>query len=247
MKSFQTGGESGKTAKITVKWETFFSFCSNRLGLARSLCLIFDLWGPLHMSPVDRDEFRLGFIWEISAWFPRREKAKDPGTSSGAKFEKQSRHGETKNLTLVPTIASVTLTAVSLQLNGMFMISKIQQAMQDDAIQTARIHPAFILVTGMNEEFIWQNFEPAYRDLGWKNWDLGNRASPSFHMLTSIIRGKARSRKPGSPEEAWVKFERDVLKRSQYCEQSPGHFASSWETRRKWGSGLNHVKLLKPP
>ena len=41
--------------------------------------------------------------------------------------------------------------------------------MQDDAIQTARIHPAFILVTGMNEEFIWQNFKPAYRDLGWKN------------------------------------------------------------------------------
>ena len=34
---------------------------------------------------------------------------------------------------------------------------------------------------------------------------------------------------------------------SQYFEQSPGHFASSWERRRKWGSGLNHVKLLKPP
>ena len=75
----------------------------------------------------------------------------------------------TKNLTFVPSIASATLKAVSLQLNGMFMISKIQQAMQDDAIQTARIHPAFILVTGMNEVFIWQNFEPAYRDLGWKN------------------------------------------------------------------------------
>ena len=190
MKSFQTGGESGNTAKITVKWETFFFFGSNRLRLARSLCLIFDsssLWGPLHMSPVDRDEFRLGFIWEISAWFPRREKAKDPGTNSGAKFEKQSRHGETKNLTFVPTIASATLKAVSPQLNGMFIISKIQQAMQDDAIQTARIHPAFILVTGMNEVFIWQNFEPAYRDLGWKNWDLRNRASPSFHVITTII------------------------------------------------------------
>ena len=55
----------------------------------------------------------------------------------------------------------------------MFMISKIQQAMQDDAIQTARIHPAFILVTGMNEVFIWQNFEPAYRDLSFSNRDLG--------------------------------------------------------------------------
>ena len=76
---------------------------------------------------------------------------------------------KTKNLTFVPTIASATLKAVSLQLNGMFMISKIQQAMQDDVIQTVRINPAFILLTGMNEAFIWQNFEPAYRDLGWKN------------------------------------------------------------------------------
>ena len=91
----------------------------------------------------------------------------------------------TKNLTFVPSIASATLKAVSLQLNGMFMISKIQQAMQDDAIQTARIHPAFILVTRMNEVFIWQNFEPA--DLGWKNSDLRNRASRSFHMNTSIF------------------------------------------------------------
>ena len=189
MKSFQPGGESGNTAKITVKWETFFFFCSNRLRLARSLCLIFDsssLWGPLHMSPVDRDEFRLGFIWEISAWFPRREKAKDPGDEFWRQIrETMQTWRNTKNLTFVPSIASATLKAVSLQLNGMFMISKIQQAMQDDAIQTARIHPAFILVTRMNEVFIWQNFEPA--DLGWKNSDLRNRASRSFHMNTSIF------------------------------------------------------------
>ena len=40
-----------------------------------------------------------------------------------------------------------TLKAVSLQLNGMFLMWKIQQAMQDDAIRAARIHPAFIPVT----------------------------------------------------------------------------------------------------
>ena len=33
--------------------------------------------------------------------------------------------------------------------------------------------------------FIWENFHPGYRDLGRKNRDLGNRASPVSHMNTS--------------------------------------------------------------
>ena len=83
--------------------------------------------------------------------------------------------------------ASVTLKAVSLQLNGMPMMCKIiQQAMKDDAIRTTRIHPA-VHPGNRDEVFIWQNFQPAYRDLGWKNRDLGNRASPPFHMNTSKI------------------------------------------------------------
>ena len=45
--------------------------------------------------------------------------------------------------------ASVTLKAVSLQLNGMLMMCKIQQAMKDDAIRTTRFIPPFIPVTGM--------------------------------------------------------------------------------------------------
>ena len=53
------------------------------------------------------------------------------------------------------------------------MMWKIQQEMRDDAIRTARIHPG-----NWDEVFIWQNFQPAYRDLGWKNRDLGNRAKP---------------------------------------------------------------------
>ena len=56
---------------------------------------------------------------------------------------------------------------------------KMQQAMQDDAIRTARIHPA-VHPGNRDEVFIWQNFQPAYRD-------LGNRASLPSHMITSKI------------------------------------------------------------
>ena len=50
--------------------------------------------------------------------------------------------------------------------------------MQDDAIRTARIHSAIHPGT-RDEVFTWQNFQPAYRD-------LGNRASLPSHMNTSI-------------------------------------------------------------
>ena len=46
----------------------------------------------------------------------------------------------------------------------MLMMWKIQQAIQDDAIRTARIHPA-VHPGNHDEVFIWQNFKPAYRDL----------------------------------------------------------------------------------
>ena len=35
--------------------------------------------------------------------------------------------------------------------------------------------------------FIWENFHPCYQDLGRKNRNLGNRASPAPHMNTSIF------------------------------------------------------------
>ena len=48
---------------------------------------------------------------------------------------------------------------------------------------------------------MWKNFQPAYRDPGWKNRGFGNRANPPSHMNTSIFfkgfRGEARSRKRG--------------------------------------------------
>ena len=61
---------------------------------------------------------------------------------------------------------------------------KRQQAMQDDAIRSARVHPAFNLCNRA-EVFVRLNFQPAYRDPGWKNRDLGNRASPPSHLNTS--------------------------------------------------------------
>ena len=35
--------------------------------------------------------------------------------------------------------------------------------------------------------FIWENFHPGNRDIGWKNRDLGNQASPASHINTSIF------------------------------------------------------------
>ena len=96
--------------------------------------------------------------------FRDEKRPKILGTSSGTKFEKQSKHGysvNTKILTFGTIIALVTLKVVSLQLNGILMTWKIQQAMQDNAIQTTRIHPA-IHPGNRDEMFIWH----AYQDLG---------------------------------------------------------------------------------
>ena len=41
---------------------------------------------------------------------------------------------------------------------------------------SSRFHPG-----NRAEVFMWQNFQPAYWDPGWKNRDLGNRASPPSH------------------------------------------------------------------
>ena len=146
--------------------------------------------GPLHMSPVNQDgpvtgmNFALGSYEKFQPGLRDENRSKILGTSSGAKFGKQRKHGETqKILTFGPILPSVTLKAVSLQLNGMLMMWKIQEAMQDEAIWTARIHLA-VHPGNRNEVFIWQNFHPAYRDVGWKNQDLGNRTSRPSHMNT---------------------------------------------------------------
>ena len=87
------------------------------------------------------------------------------GQRSWDEFWRQNRQTKrtwrnTKILTFALIIASATLKAVSLQLNGMLMIWKIQQVMQDDAMRAARIHPA-VHPGNRAEVFIWQNFPPA--------------------------------------------------------------------------------------
>ena len=51
-----------------------------------------------------------------------------------------------------------------------------------DRQNSFRFHPG-----NRDEVLIWQNFEPPYRDLGWKNRDIGNRASPLSLMDSLII------------------------------------------------------------
>ena len=52
-----------------------------------------------------------------------------------------------KVITFAPIIVLATLIAVSLQLNGMLMIWKIQQTKQDGTELIRRTHPSFISVT----------------------------------------------------------------------------------------------------
>ena len=83
----------------------------------------------------------------------------------------------------MPIIATVTLKAVSLQLNGMLMKWKIQQAMQDDAIRTSRIHlgnraEVFIKFYGeiSSPPSHMSTWKILQKDLEVRR-DLGNRAS----------------------------------------------------------------------
>ena len=56
----------------------------------------------------------------------------------------------------------------ALQLNGMLMMRKILQAMQDDAIRATTIHPTFIMVTGL--KFSYGKISSPLTEIpGWKN------------------------------------------------------------------------------
>ena len=92
------------------------------------------------MSPADRN-FALGLYDKFQPRFGDEKRSKIQETSSGSKFEKKSQHGDTqKMLTLAPIKASATLKTVSLQLNGILMMWRIQQATQDDAFGASRNH-----------------------------------------------------------------------------------------------------------
>ena len=94
-------------------------------------------------GPVTGTNFALGSY--DRKFQPRFRDEKRPNIlASGAKFEKESKeskYGEKKN----HDFRACHSMAVSLQLNGMLTMWKRQQAMQDDAIRSARVHPAFNL------------------------------------------------------------------------------------------------------
>ena len=77
-------------------------------------------------------------------------------------------------LILATAMAWVTLQAVSLlQFNGILMMWKIQQLVQDDAMRTARIHPT---VHPGNREL-----KCSYGKISGRLYrDLGNRAGPPY-------------------------------------------------------------------
>ena len=135
------------------------------------------------MSPVNRADsvtgknFALGSYEKFQPGF--RDMRKGQRSWRRVLAPKLGNKGNMEKHNFFDFRASVTLKAVLLQLNGMLMMCKIQQATQDDAIRTTRIHPA-VHPCNRDEVFVWQNFQPAYRD-------LGNRATPPSHMNTSKI------------------------------------------------------------
>ena len=93
-------------------------------------------------GPVTGTNFALGSYER--KFQPRFRDEKRPNilaTSSDAKCKKESKYGEKKN----HDFRACHSMAVSLQLNGMLTMWKTQQAMQGDAIRSARVHPAFNL------------------------------------------------------------------------------------------------------
>ena len=120
---------------ITLKWQSYLPIIAIN---AVSIYVYSKTWFILLQKALDPcgEQF-------ISPWVHMRNlsplsKMKKGQRSWGRVLVRNSRKKATRRntnlITFAPTIALVTLKIVSLQLNGMLMMWKIQQAMQDDAI-----------------------------------------------------------------------------------------------------------------
>ena len=112
------------------------------------------------MSPVDMQagtvtgtNFALGSYEKCQPGFRDEETPKILRMRSGAKFEKRSKHGKTQSYNFRAYHNFATPIAVSLLLNGMLMMWKIQQAKQDDVIR-ATLLPCCFLRGYQGEVFI---------------------------------------------------------------------------------------------
>ena len=76
----------------------------------------------------------MGSYEKVQPGFRDELKANDPGGEFRHKGTKKTDMRNTKIINFAPIIAFATLKVVSLQLIGMFMMGKMQQVMQDDAI-----------------------------------------------------------------------------------------------------------------
>ena len=86
------------------------------------------------MSLVTETNFAFGSYEKFQPGFRDELKANDPGDEFWHEGTNKADMRNTKIITFAPIIAFATLKAESLQLTGMFMMRKMQQAMQDDAI-----------------------------------------------------------------------------------------------------------------
>ena len=104
---------------------------------------------------------------------------------------------------------------------------------------SSRFHPG-----NRPKVLIWQNFQPAYRDPGWKNRDLGNRASPPSHMNTSKKDSGGRrdlGNRASPSNRAHVKRPLDCWQYPRMLARAKETIASRGETGDKAG---NEVPLV---
>ena len=94
------------------------------------------------------------YDWKFQPCFRDEKRPNILARSSGAKCEKESKHGQTQK-----SLLSHLLIAASLQLNGMLTMWKIQQAMQEAG--PPEFIPAAFNLCNRAEVFVWQNFQPA--------------------------------------------------------------------------------------
>ena len=114
-------------------------------------------------------------------------------TSSGAKCEKASKHGETQKSETFRAYHSFgnsygCITAVK----WMLMMWKIQRAMQDDAIWAARVHPG-----SRAELHIWQNFSACLPRSRLEKRRSRKPSQPALSYEVKGFRGKASPWKTG--------------------------------------------------
>ena len=103
-------------------------------------------------------------------------------TSCGAKFEKQSKHGETQSYNFRAYYRFGNSESCITVIKWDAYDEENTASKQDNAEFIRRTHPG-----NRDELFKWPHFQPACQDPCWKNQDLGNRASPPSHMNTSKI------------------------------------------------------------